>query len=104
MSDADQNKTDVHISGDVNLVLNDKDENGKDLAKATGTVKLAQGTYTFKVYNYGTAYTAGTVIKDTATKTLSSKYTTPVTLNATGGTYQFTFDKTTGALSIKLVG
>ena len=95
--------TDVHISGTFNLVLNDKSTTGEDLTTATGTIKLARGCYTLKVYNYGVAYTAGLTVNDSGKKTLSSKYTTPVTLNATGGTYQFTFDKATGALTVSLV-
>ena len=100
---ADECTTDVHISGDFNLVLNDKSTTGEDLTTATGTINLASGCYTFKVYNYGVAYTVGLTVNDSGKKTLSSKYTTPVTLNATGGTYQFTFDKATGALTVSLV-
>ncbi|MEF2919293.1 MAG: hypothetical protein U0O22_02350, partial [Acutalibacteraceae bacterium] len=95
--------TDVHISGTFNLVLNDKSTTGEDLTTATGTINLASGCYTFKVYNYGVAYTAGLTVNDSGKKTLSSKYTTPITLNATGGTYEFTFDKATGALTVSLV-
>ena len=95
--------TDVHISGTFNLVLNDKSATGEELTTATGTITLTGGCYTFKVYNYSTAYTANTVINDKATKNLSSKYTTPVTLNATGGTYRFTFNKTTGALIVSKI-
>ncbi len=96
----DESNEDVHISGNIGLVLNDKADDGTQLATATGTTQLEEGTYTFKVYNYGTVYTSGAVINDKATKNLSSKYTTAVTLNATGGTYKFTFNKETGALVV----
>ena len=39
---------DVHVSGDINLVLDDK---GGESNVAKGTVKLSEGTYSFKVYN-----------------------------------------------------
>ena len=99
-----ENTTDIHISGTFNLVLNDKSATGEELTTATGTIYLEDGCYTFKVYNYGTVYTAGVVVNDKSTKTLSSKYTTPVTLNATGGTYKFAFNKETGALTVSMVG
>ncbi len=67
---------------------------------AKGTVKLSEGTYSFKVYNYGTAYTIGSKIVDSGTKNLKSSYTSNVTLIASGGTYTFSFDKTTGALKV----
>ncbi|MEE1153848.1 MAG: hypothetical protein UH241_01695, partial [Acutalibacteraceae bacterium] len=98
-----EDTTDVHISGTFNLVLNDKSATGEELTTATGTTTLTNGCYTFKVYNYGTVYTASAVINDKATKNLSNKYTTPITLNATGGTYKFTFNKTTGALVVSLL-
>ena len=48
----DEKADDVHVSGDINLVLDDK---GGESNVAKGTVKLSEGTYSFKVYNYGTA-------------------------------------------------
>ena len=100
----DENKDDVHISGGFDLVLNDKADDGSDLTTAIGITTLSEGTYTFKVHNYGIVYTAGAVINDKATKNLSNKYTTPVTLNANGGTYKFVFNKETGSLTVSKVG
>ena len=93
----DEKADDVHVSGDINLVLDDK---GGESNVAKGTVKLSEGTYSFKVYNYGTAYTIGSKIVDSGTKNLKSSYTSNVTLIASGGTYTFSFDKTTGALKV----
>ena len=93
----DEKADDVHVSGDINLVLDDK---GGESNVAKGTVKLSEGTYSFKIYNYGTAYTIGSKIVDSGAKTLKSSYTSNVTLIASGGTYTFSFDKTTGALKV----
>lgn len=93
----DEKADDVHVSGDINLVLDDK---GGESNVAKGTVKLSEGTYSFKVYNYGTAYTIGSKIVDSGAKTLKSSYSANVTLIASGGTYTFSFDKTTGALKV----
>lgn len=93
----DEKADDVHVSGDINLVLDDK---GGESNVAVGKVKLGEGTYSFKIYNYGTAYTIGEKIVDRGTKNLKSSYTSNVTLIASGGTYTFSFDKTTGALKV----
>ena len=93
----DEKADDVHVSGDINLVLDDK---GGESNVANGTVKLGEGTYSFKIYNYGTAYTTGAKIVDSGTKSLKSSYTANVTLIATGGTYTFSFNKTTGSLTV----
>ena len=93
----DEKADDVHVSGDINLVLDDK---GGESNVAKGTVKLGEGTYSFKIYNYGTAYTIGEKIVDSGVKNLKSSYTSNVTLIASGGTYTFNFDKTTGALKV----
>ena len=93
----DEKADDVHVSGDINLVLDDK---GGESNVAVGKVKLGEGTYSFKVYSYGTAYTIGEKIVDSGAKTLKSSYTSNVTLIASGGTYIFSFDKTTGALKV----
>ena len=89
---------DVHISGDFSLKLDDN--SGKNAA-AVGTVTLDEGTYSFKVYNYGKIYTAGLKISDSGSKILTTTYSTPVTLIASGGKYKFTFNKTTGGLTIE---
>ena len=93
----DEKADDVHVSGDINLVLDDK---GGESNVAKGTVKLSEGTYSFKIYNYGTAYTIGSKIVDSGAKTLKSSYSANVTLIASGGTYTFSFDKTTGELKV----
>jgi len=93
----DEKADDVHVSGDINLVLDDK---GGESNVAKGTVKLGEGTYSFKIYNYGTAYTTAAKIVDSGTKNLKSSYTANATLIATGGTYTFSFNKTTGALTV----
>ena len=93
----DEKADDVHVSGDINLVLDDK---GGESNVAKGTVKLGEGTYSFKIYNYGTAYTTGAKIVDSGTKNLKSSYTANATLIATGGTYTFSFNKTTGSLTV----
>nr|WP_294037623.1 hypothetical protein [uncultured Ruminococcus sp.] len=93
----DEKTDDVHVSGDINLVLDDK---GGESNVANGTVKLGEGTYSFKIYNYGTAYTIGAKIVDSGTKSLKSSYTANATLIATGGTYTFSFNKTTGSLTV----
>lgn len=76
------------------------DDKGGESNVAVGKVKLGEGTYSFKIYNYGTAYTIGEKIVDRGTKNLKSSYTSNVTLIASGGTYTFSFDKTTGALKV----
>lgn len=97
-SSAGEADDDVHISGEgINLVLND---NGGASNVATGTIKLSEGNYAFKVYNYGVAYTAGAKIVDSAVKNLKSSNTASVTLIASGGTYSFSFNKTTGQLTV----
>ena len=93
----DEKADDVHVSGDINLVLDDK---GGESNVAVGKVKLGEGTYSFKIYSYGTAYTIGEKIVDSGAKNLRSSYTPNVTLIASGGTYTFSFDKTTGALKV----
>ncbi|MEE1154696.1 MAG: hypothetical protein UH241_06025, partial [Acutalibacteraceae bacterium] len=93
----DEKLDDVHVSGDVNFVL---DDNGGSSNVATGKVTLTEGTYSFKVYNYGQAVTVGLKITDEGTKKLYGNYSKPLTLIASGGTYTFTFDKTTNELTI----
>jgi len=98
VNDSAESKTDVHVAGDFSLVLDDNDGES-DIA--TGTVTLAAGTYGFKIYNYGVIYTIGETINDSATKSLKNFYSKPLTLNATGGTYSFTFNKVTGKLTVE---
>ncbi len=94
----DEASNDIHLSGDINLVLDD-DSGNSDIA--TGTVTLAEGTYSFRLYNYGQALTAGVRVADSGEKKLFGNYTAPLTLLASGGTYTFTFDKTTDTITIE---
>ncbi|MEF2920440.1 MAG: hypothetical protein U0O22_08270 [Acutalibacteraceae bacterium] len=94
----DEANNDIHLSGDFDLVL---DDNGGTDNVAVGTVDLEEGTYSFKLYNYGQALTAGVKITDKGTKTLYGNYITPVTLIASGGTYKFSFNKTTNVLTVE---
>lgn len=94
----DEKDDDVHVSGDISMVLNDN--NGADDI-ATGTVELEEGSYSFKIYSYGTGYTLGEAAADNVKKTLSSSYKKSFTLIASGGTYSFSFNKLTGQLIIK---
>ncbi|MEF2919714.1 MAG: hypothetical protein U0O22_04500 [Acutalibacteraceae bacterium] len=100
VQNVDEANDDVHISGDIKLVLND---NNGESNIATGKVTLTEGKYSFKVYNYGVAYCSGSTINNTGKKTLKSTYTKNVTLFANGGTYEFTFNKTTGELVVESV-
>ena len=92
-------ETDVHISGDINLVLTETSYNPQ---KVSGTIRLEEGCYTFKVYSYGVMHTVGKIIKSWGGScTLKCKYSKPITLNATSGTYEFIFEKVMGTLEIK---
>lgn len=97
VNDSQESKTDVHIAG-LNIVLDDNDGES-NIATATATV--AADTYQIKVYNYGVIYTAGENLRDSGTKALKTHYTTPLNFTATGGTYTFTFNKTTGKLTVQ---
>ncbi len=77
--------------------------------KSNGTVsvslKLDPGTYTFKVYTQGIWYGNGGTIEDTTTATSSVGWEMvdghgDCTLVASGGTYTFTFNKSTRMLVV----
>ena len=97
VNDSQESKTDVHIAG-LNIVLDDNDGES-NIATATATV--AADTYQIKVYNYGVIYTLGENLRDSGTKGLKSFYSTPLNFTATGGTYTFSFNKTTGKLTVQ---
>ena len=97
VNDSQESKTDVHIAG-LNIVL---DDNNGESNIATATATVAADTYQIKVYNYGVIYTTGENLKDSGSKNLKSFYTTPLNFTATGGTYTFTFNKTTGKLTVQ---
>ncbi|MEF2918982.1 MAG: hypothetical protein U0O22_00755 [Acutalibacteraceae bacterium] len=75
-------------------------DNNGDSNTATGTITLTAGTYSFKVYNYGQAVTNGVKITDEGTKKLFGNYSTPLTLIASGGTYEFSYNKTDNNFTI----
>ena len=97
VNDSDESKTDVHIAGDLKIVLDDNDGES-NIATATATV--AADTYQIKVYNYGVIYTLGENLRDSSTKGLKSFYSTPLNFTASGGTYTFTFNKNTGVFEV----
>ncbi len=97
VNDSDESKTDVHIAGDLKIVLDDNDGES-NIATATATV--AADTYQIKVYNYGVIYTLGENLRDSGTKGLKSFYSTPLNFTASGGTYTFTFNKNTGVFEV----
>ena len=97
VNDSQESKTDVHIAG-LNIVLDDNDGES-NIATATATV--AADTYQIKVYNYGVIYTAGENLRDSGTKALKTHYTTPLNFTASGGDYFFSFNKTTGKLTVQ---
>ncbi len=72
--------------------------------KATTSMYLSAGTYTFKVTANGLWYGNSGTIKDTTGETGWTMKTTKddnCTLVATGGKYNFTFDISTGKLSVE---
>ena len=97
VNDSDESKTDVHIAGDLKIVLDDNDGES-NIATATATV--AADTYQIKVYNYGVIYTLGENLRDSGTKGFKSFYSTPLNFTASGGTYTFTFNKNTGVFEV----
>ena len=97
VNDSQESKTDVHIAG-LNIVL---DDNNGESNIATATATVAADTYQIKVYNYGVIYTAGENLRDSGTKALKTHYTTPLNFTASGGDYFFSFNKTTGKLTVQ---
>ncbi|MEE0264557.1 MAG: hypothetical protein UD936_02925, partial [Acutalibacteraceae bacterium] len=87
----------VRIFGDLNL----------DLAKTatanvySATVELQAGKYTFKINDLGTEMGFGQTFTNTASNLkYSSSYKSSTTLNATGGTYTFTYNASTDTLTV----
>ena len=65
--------------------------------------ELSAGTYEFKVYNLGTDKWYGkddTTITDTTNRLVITNSGTNVTLNTTGGVYEFRFELSTNRLSV----
>jgi nitrogen fixation protein FixH len=86
----------VSVIGDINLQLTETAD-----GVYSAETKLAQGTYNFKINNFGTEYGKGTAYTDTITNVVYKtawKSATPFT--ATGGTYTFTFDTNTNKVTV----
>ncbi len=96
------NKVWLSSFGKHQLRLELSDNNGADNI-ATATKELSAGIYQFNVYNDDKFYGGDFYIKDSGGNTLKSSYKSLVTFNATGGTYTFSFNKTTGALAVKKI-
>jgi nitrogen fixation protein FixH len=103
--DANKNKLSVEylasgvsIFGDINLSLVETSD-----SVYTATTELAAGTYSFKVRNDGVEYGKGATYTD-AIKNVQLKtiWKTATTLEATGGTYTFTFDTNTNKITVKM--
>lgn len=88
-----------YLTGDLHTILSDVPGNSK---MAVGSTYLEKGTYKFKVSANKTDYGYSKVVNDSTTGTLSFKttYSSSVTLNATGGTYTFSYNKSTNGLII----
>lgn len=93
----------IHIYGDMcdsdssGIILYDN-ENKNNLA--TATIELEEGAYFFKVYNRGVAYGGDYVINDSGSRILRNEFNSSTLFVASGGTYRFIFNKTTGVLII----
>jgi nitrogen fixation protein FixH len=102
--DANKNKLSVEylasgvsIFGDINLSLVETSD-----GVYTATTKLAAGTYSFKVRNDGVEYGKGATYTDAIKNVqLKSIWKTAATLEATGGTYTFTYDTNTNKITVK---
>lgn len=77
------------------------DDNNGQSNVATGTVTLDEGNYSFRIYNKDTFLGGGYTVFDRGTKTMNASWYGMTTLIATGGTYSFSFNKTTKQLTIK---
>ncbi|MEE0061660.1 MAG: hypothetical protein UE295_12600, partial [Acutalibacteraceae bacterium] len=86
----------VKIFGDLNLEL------AKTATANVYSVKvnLKAGKYTFKVNELGTELGCNFTFTDNATVAYNSAYKASTTLNATGGTYTFTYNASTDKLTV----
>ncbi|MGN0453969.1 MAG: hypothetical protein ACI4G1_02195 [Ruminococcus sp.] len=64
------------------------------------TVTLAEGTYTFKIYNDTVSYGRKATYTDTISKAMFGKGWDSCTLNATGGTYTFSYNTKSNTLTV----
>ena len=84
------------VIGDVTLTL-DK----ISATKVSGNIALPKGTYRLKLALENVEFGYSKRVKDYCSVTLSEKYKGFITLDTTGGTYTFQFDKNTKKLIIK---
>ncbi|MCQ2514894.1 MAG: hypothetical protein MJ089_07395 [Ruminococcus sp.] len=68
---------------------------------ATATIQIDKGAYHFKINNKGVPLGGGYIINDNGYHLMKTDYKKDVLLIASGGTYKFTFNKTTGILDVK---
>jgi hypothetical protein len=94
-------KGDFALEGDfTNTELNDN--NGTSNI-ATATIEIDKGAYHFKINNNGVPLGGGYIINDNGYHLMKTDYKKDVLLIASGGTYKFTFNKTTGILDVSKV-
>lgn len=91
---------DVHLDGNLDLVLNDNSDQS-NIATATTSVEV--GVYGIKVFNYSKEHGGNFTIRDNGSKVLRTNYNACTWFIATGGTYTFSFNKTTGGLTVKKI-
>ena len=89
---------DIHIEGGLSITL---DDNNGQSNIATATVNVEAGVYYIKTVDHGVAYGGAFTIRDNAYHNLKTNYKSSTLLIASGGTYTFNFNKTTGTLSVK---
>lgn len=98
----DKNLPNDYLIGDLNTILSPV--KGKTIA--VGSTYLAAGTYKFKLSAGNVVYGYNKVINNTTngnSLSLNSKYSSYLTLNATGGTYTFTLNTKTKKLVVGYV-
>ena len=98
----DKNLPNDYLIGDLNTILSPV--KGKTIA--VGSTYLAAGTYKFKLSSGDVVYGYNKVINNTTngnSLSLNSKYSSYLTLNATGGTYTFTLNTKTKKLVVGYV-
>lgn len=93
---------DLHIESAIKLKITLDDNNGQsNIAAATANVEA--GAYHFIVVDHGVTYGGNYIYRDNGYHTLNKKYRSAFLLVASGGTYSFTFNKTTGVLKVKKI-
>ncbi len=88
--------TAVSVIGDINLSLTETAD-----GVYTGTVDLEAGAYQFKIKANGKTYGRGAAFTDKiAGAVYKTTWSSSSTMTATGGTYTFTFETNSGALTV----